>query len=244
MSWVEQNSQGLSRSQIAQEHIYIDGTKLTVRDLHVIANIQSMLDHPTHPRSVIALQECSEAFIEELRQQLSPHYGIVVTADTGLKDQNSVIYDKRTLEYDASNSTIAEGIFSQDQRSLMNLCFLRNEGCIRIINAHLPGAPGNPAPQEFAAYVASQTAADTITIAMGDMNFNEVEMNAAFQKNIPQEIQYDFLAPYCTNIGLDFSSKSIDHFFVFAKDKHAITQNSAEETLTGLQDVVDLLKSL
>lgn len=65
MSWViEKNSQGLSRSLIAKEHIYINGSKLTIRDLHVIECVKSMLSHPTHPCSIICLQECSQAFNE------------------------------------------------------------------------------------------------------------------------------------------------------------------------------------
>ncbi len=243
MSWIEKNTQGLSRSLIMQEHIYIDGTGLTIRDLHVIENIKSMLTHPTHPRSVISLQECSQAFIEELQKQLPEEYGIVLSSETPLKDQNIAIYDKRVLELDSFQ--IQKNIFSlQPDRTVMNLCFVQKEGAgqkIRVINAHLPGEPGNPAPEEFAAYAASLSSPDVITIAMGDMNFNEVEMGNAFEKETPSGMEFTIVAPYCTNIGLDLYSKSIDHFFVLAQGQHEISQSSAEEVLIGLEETVNLL---
>ncbi len=245
MSWIEKNTQGLSRSLIAQEHITIDGTGLTIRDLHVIENIKSMLGHPTHPRSVISLQECSQAFIEELQKQLPEEYGIVLSSETPLKDQNIAIYDKRTLEWDPTQSQIQKNIFSiQPERTVMNLCFVQKEGerqTIRVINAHLPGEPGNPAPGEFAAYVASLSSPDAITIAMGDMNFNEVEMGNAFEKETPPGMEFTIVAPYCTNIGLDLHSKSIDHFFVLTQGQHEISKNGAEEVLIGLDETVHLL---
>jgi hypothetical protein len=244
MGWVEKNTQGLSRSQITQEHIYLEGSKLTFRDLHVIKCIQSMLAHPSYPRNVISLQECSEAFIAELQKQLPEEYGIILSSDVPIKDQNIAIYDKRVLDFNSSYSQIAHGVFSKDERSVMNLCFIRKDTgeTVRIINAHLPGEPGNPAPAEFAAYVASWSSPEEVTIAMGDMNFNEVEMHAAFTKKIPTGPQFEMIAPYCTNIGLDFCSKSIDHFFVFAQNKHILLSDNPDDVMPGLSEMVDLLE--
>ena len=254
MSWVlEKNSQGLSRSLLAQEHIPVNDSGLTLRDVHVIECIKSMLEHPTNPRSILALQECGPAFIEELQRQLSEDYGIVFSCDPSLPDQNIVIYDKRVFAYDPSKSEIKTDVFANSPgRSVMSLCFNRGGDVfiqqagasknVRIINAHLPGEPGSKAPEEFAAYVASVTSPDEITIAMGDMNFNEIEMGAAFAQNTPNGYHLDTLSPYCTNVGpYTFNSKAIDHFFVFGTDKHVISQNSPEETLIGLQETVDLL---
>jgi len=71
MSWVtEKDSQGLKRSMIVDEHIYIQGTSLTVRDLHIVDMILQMISHATHPKSLIALQECNKAFLKELIARL------------------------------------------------------------------------------------------------------------------------------------------------------------------------------
>jgi hypothetical protein len=246
MGWVIKNTQGLSRSLIMKEHVYIDGTKLTLRDLHVIECIQSMLNHPTHPRSLLSLQECSHAFIEELQGQLPEEFGIVLTSKTPLKDQNIVIYNKQVLDFDPSQSQIQKNIFSiQPERPVMNLCFQHKEGSkqtFRIINAHLPGEPGNPAPQDFAAYVSSLAFSDAVTIAMGDMNFNEVEMGNAFRKETPPGMHFNCIAPYCTNIGLNLHSKSIDHFLILSDGDHEISSNSAEEMMIGLSETLHLLE--
>ena len=242
MNWVFENSQGLSRSLITKEHIYLEGSKLTVRDLHVIEGIKSMLSHPTHPRSVLSLQECSEAFLAELQKQLPERYEIILSSDLPMKDQNIVIYDKQLLNYHAEKSSISK-IFSEDEKkSVMNLYFSRVDTgqALRIINGHLPGAPGNPAPDEFARFVSSFASSNELIIAMGDMNFHEVEMKAAFQKNTPL---FDCLSPYCTNITpLEFFSKSIDHFFILNSEQHPAIANHPEQVLTGLSETVDLLQ--
>ncbi len=253
MDWVFKNSQGLSRSQLADEHIYLEGSKLTFRDMHVIGCIKSMLEHPTHPRSVISLQECSTAFIRELRIQLEgcgrlpTKYSVIQTTLDQVKDQNIIIYDRRVLAYDPDRSTVAEGIFSKDEKkSAINLCFTRRDTqeTWRIVNTHLPGEPGNPAPAEFATYVASLSSPNEVTIAMGDMNFNEVEMRDAFTKRLPNGFQFNLFAPYCTNIEpLTFNSKSIDHFFVLAKHQYHMSANTPEEVMPGLDEIVNLLDS-
>lgn len=238
MSWVtDRNSQGLSRSLIAKEHVYLEGSKLTVRDLHVIECIKSML---AQSKSVISLQECSQAFITELQEQLPEEYGIVLSSDVPIKDQNIIIYDKCALALDSSRTEVSK-IFSKDQRTVLNACFTRKDNgeTFRVINGHLPGEPGNPAPDEFAHYVASFTSSNELVIAMGDMNFNEVEMKTAFQKNGP----FECLAPYCTNISPspELFSKSIDHFFIFDPAHRPMTADSLEELMPGLGETVDLL---
>jgi len=183
MNWVLENSQGLSRSLIVKEHIYLEGSKLTIRDLDVIEVVKSILSHPSHPRSVLSLQECSEGLIAELQKQLPEEYGIILSSDLPMKDQNIVIYDKRILNYHAEKSSIAK-IFSEDEKkSVMNLYFSRVDTgqALRVINGHLPGAPGNPAPDEFARFVSSFASSNELIIAMGDMNFHELEMKAALK---------------------------------------------------------------
>ncbi len=242
MGWVEKNSQGLSRSLLVQEHVYLGGSKLTFRDLHVIECVRSMLAHPTHPKSVISLQECGEAFLTELQSQLPEGYGIVLSSNVPIKDQNIVIYDKRAFDYNPSRSGVSK-IFSKDKRTVLNVCLTRRDTreAFRVINGHLPGEPGNPAPDEFAAYTGSFATPNETVIAMGDMNFNEVEMKAAFHRNVPKGFPLETISPYCTNIGLDFCSKSIDHFFIVSQKRSAILKNDAEEVMVGLRGTLQLL---
>lgn len=245
MDWViEKNSQGLSRSLIAKEHVYLDWTELTYRDLHVIDLIKSMLIHPTHPRSLIALQECSAPFITELKKQLPENYGVVLSDIPDAKDQNIVIYDTEILSFDKENSFIVNNIFNlEPDRNIMDLSFYLDGKGLHIINAHLPGKPGNPAPYEFAAYACSQTFPGQTTIALGDMNFNEAIMEKAFLENAQGGFYYKRISPYCTNISpANLFSKSIDHFFILSMQEHELTANTPEEVMEDLQDTVDLIQ--
>ena len=105
MSWVtEKNSQGLSRSMIADEHVYIGDSKLTVRDQHVADLILQTISHPTHPRSILSLQECSEPFITELRSRLPAHFEII--SNHG----EAVLMDRRRFEL--LEAKAVTGIFS------------------------------------------------------------------------------------------------------------------------------------
>src|ERR1700722_11429127 len=246
MDWIFKNTQGLARSLLTQEHIYLEGTRLSFRDLRVLANIKSMLKHPSHPRSVLSLQECSAPVIEEILRSLPEECGVILSSQTAVKDQNIVIYDKRVLDYNPSRSQIVRGIFSQaSNKNVMNICFIRKDTqeIWRVINTHLPGGPCNPAPAEFAAYVTSLASPTELTIAMGDMNFNEIEMKTEFAKRVPPAFQFDMIAPYCTNIGLDLCSKSIDHFFIYAQNRHAIFGNAPEDVMLNLSSTAALLNA-
>lgn len=245
MDWIDKNTQGLSHSQIRQEHVLVNEEGLTIRDQHVVNEILSMLNHPTHPKSILSLQECGAPFLKELQKKLPTNFAIIYSDALNAEDQNVVIFNKDKLSYDPAHSEMTTGIFSEQQsRSVMNLIFINtdNQKEIRLINAHLPGDPTKPAAQEFANFVASQ-ASDILTIAGGDMNFNEVIMQDAFEKVLAPSMHFQIVAPYCTNAGLDFRSKSIDHFFVISANDEKARKAKPEEVLTGLQKTVDLLQS-
>lgn len=186
MSWVtEKDSQGLSRSMIADEHVYIGDSKLTIRDRHIVDLILQMISHPTHPRSVLSLQECSKPFIEELRSRLPAHFEII--ANHG----EVVLLDRRRFELIEAKE--GSGIFSNEPyRTLQDLSIRRldNGQLLRIVNAHLPGDPTKPARFEFARYLSDTFDPTLSAIAMGDMNFNELEMadamQQAFEELLPQ----------------------------------------------------------
>lgn len=233
MSWVFQNSQGLSRSQIVDEHVFIDGSKLTVRDVHVADMVVEMLTHPSHPRSAMALQECNEVFIEHLKTKLPENYRVMN------HHGNAMIVDQNV--FDVVYAKDVYGIFSKDRRSVQEVLLRRKENQeeLKLINVHLPGDPAGPARFEFGKYLA-KSQSDMPTIAMGDMNFNEIEMrDACFQ--LPN---FTIYTPYCTNISVamsdnPFTSKAIDHFIVNSPKNLSI--NSAEEVWIGLDKTYQLL---
>jgi hypothetical protein len=238
MDWViEKNSQGLSRSQIAEEHVFIGESGLTIRDQHVVDLILGMISHPTYPRNVLALQETNSTFIDELRSRLPAQFEVLVCYG------EAIVFDRSQLEV-VEEKKVA-GIFADaPYRNVQDVTFrkLNNDQIIRIVNSHLPGDPTKPGRFEFAQYLAKTFDRSITTMAMGDMNFNEIEMSDALQQAFPQGGPFLLLSPYCTNISPNtFESKSIDHFMVYSPDEAAVQLNAASEILPGLEKIVSLL---
>lgn len=239
MSWVtEKNSQGLSRSLIADEHVYIDGSKLTVRDKHVVDLLLETISHPTHPRSALCLQECSAPFVKELQSRLPPDFQIIG------KEGDIVVIDKRVFEKIDEKNVF--GIFSAEpKRSIQEVLLRRidNQEQIRLINIHLPGDPEKPGRFEFAQYLNRTFDPALTTIATGDMNFNELEMSDALSRAFSNGAPFSLYSPYPTNISpYTFRSKAIDHFMIYSPKDISPTISTPDQIMSELSPIVSLLQ--
>jgi hypothetical protein len=239
MDWVlEKNSQGLSRSMIADEHVYIGNSGLTVRDLHVADLILQMISHPSHPRNILSLQECSKPFIDHLSSILPSHFEIV--SNHG----EAVIFNSNIFELISANEI--SGIFSHTPTRTFQDIILRrldSDQQLRLVNVHLPGDPAHPARFEFAQYLQQTFDPSQTLLAMGDMNFNEIEMMDAMIKAFPNHSIFSLFSPYCTNISpFSFISKAIDHFIVYSPYGSRVITSSPNQILPGLDKIVSLLE--
>jgi hypothetical protein len=239
MNWVtEKNSQGLSRSLIADEHLYIRDSKLTIRDQHVVDLILQTTSHPTFPRSIIALQECSQPFIEELHSRLPTFFGIISNGD------QSILFDQRL--FSILSAKAYSGIFTNEpDRAVQDIMFRRldNGKLLRLVNVHLPGDPTKPARFEFAKYLAKTFNPTLTTLCLGDMNFNELEMMDAMNQAFPSPSPFSLYSPYCTNISpVTFYSKAIDHFLFYSPDHSPVALNNPNEIMPGLGAISALLQ--
>ncbi len=239
MDWViEKNSQGLSRSMIADEHVYIGDSDLTMRDIHVADQILEMISHPTHPRGILSLQECSNAFVEELQSRLPEHFKVI------WGHGEATLIDLR--QFEVVESKEVAGVFGDSpKRSFQDitLCRLDTGKEFRLINIHLPGDPTKPGRFEFAKYLARTFDPNITTLAMGDMNFNELEMKEAMSEAFPTMNPFTINSPYCTNISpYVYNSKAIDHFIVYSAEGAPVTLNTPDQVMTGLDQIVSLLE--
>ncbi len=239
ISWVtEKNSQGLSRSLIADENVHIGDSKLTIRDRHVVDLILETLTHPTHPRSILSLQECGKPFLKELRSRLPAHFKVI--SNHG----DAVIVDKRRFEIIEAKEV--SGIFSEaSYRTLQDIQIRRldNRQMIRLVNVHLPGDPTKPGRFEFAEYLKRTFDPSLTTFAMGDMNFDELEMSDAMAKAFQNNSPFSLNSPYPTNISpYVFKSKAIDHFLVYSPKGSSVTLNAPDQIMSELAPIVALLK--
>lgn len=236
--WViEKNSQGLSHSLIGNEHVFIGNSNLTLRDQHIVELILQMIAHPTHPKSVLALQESGESFLEELREKLPFHFKIVANGELAF------LFDTHIFEI-YSHDEIFNIFENEPQRAIQDIILqrLNNGQLLRFINAHLPGDPTKPAPMELALYLASSFDSSYTTLAMGDMNFTAVEMGTALDNAFNGSPPFSLYSPYCTNISPGiFTSKAIDHFFFYSYENFFPIVNYPNEIFIGLAPIVILL---
>ncbi len=239
--------QGLNQSLITAEDQPVF-EKFTKRDGHIIELILGMIRDEVRPRSLIVLQECGEAFLQHLEAKLPPHMKLVRSFEYQVIDQEVVLYDQRL--FDCIEKDIALGLFSSSpKRAIMNLLF-EDKGTkehYRIISAHLPWMPEDPAPAQFAAYLAGQKASNDpreTVIAMGDMNRRERDIAKIFAKSGFNDFQQ--ISPYCTYILYQtdpsvqmYMTGCLDHAFIFGKTK--ALADAPEHVLPGLDALVDRL---
>jgi endonuclease/exonuclease/phosphatase family metal-dependent hydrolase len=238
MKWVtEKNTQGLSRSLIADEHVYIEDSELTVREQHVADLILQMIAHPTHPRSILSLQECSQPFVAELRARLPAHFEVISEGD------NAILLDRRLFEV-VSSETVSGIFLHAPTKTLQNVTmrYLPDQQHWRLVNAHVDGDPTKPSHIQFAQYLADTFDPTLPTFAMGDMNFNELEMADALKQAFPNDAPFSLHSPYCTNISPRvFQSKAIDHFLIYSPENVPISLSRPNEILPGLDATASLL---
>ena len=115
---------------------------------------------------------------------------------------------------------------------------------LRLVNAHVPGDPNGPARFELCQYLRKSHLSELITVALGDMNFNELEMVDAMEKT---GTNFTIISPYCTNISTrssetPFVSKAIDHFIILGNLGERVSViKDPEAAMQGLQKTYDLL---
>lgn len=241
MEWVTtKDSQGLNGSMISELNVVVDASGLTQRDVAIAQMVQSIMDQG----QVIALQECSTPFLNYLQEQLPSNWELVKSFNTPRRDQDVILYNKSQLTYQSALSETTCAAYPSDPgRALQMAYFFNKEGLdIRIVNAHIPGDPHKPGRVEFARYVHKQHTNDSITIALGDNNFEREEMLNAYQEAGFSE--FSLHSPWKTNIDPDSKeSKAIDHFFVIGD--HESRDLRPSEVLVGenLQESIDLLNS-
>lgn len=251
MDWVtNENSQGLNGSLITELHGNPSTTYpgLTIRDELIMAYLLQIINTPAHnSHLILSLQECSPEFVKAFSTMLPSNMGMLLSDKSfAIKDQNITIYNKQTFSFLENESSITKAFPNSDpRRTLMDLVFVENgtQEKLRVINTHLPGDPTVPGTNDFARYLLSSLKSNCTTIATGDMNFTEAEMQKAFdEESVKLNIPFPFtsLVHYHTNIGaFTLEGKGIDH--VWVNTKLTCKGMSPNEVLAGLQSTVDLL---
>ncbi len=251
MDWVtEKDTQGLNGSIVTQLHA-IPSQKypgITMRDELVMEHLLKMMSTPSPDQHLImALQECSPEFLNAFGQVLPAHMEIVFSDPTlRSQDQNVVIYNKQAFDFQSHLSSIDKAFpTTSPGRTLMNLVFVEKATGekFQIYNAHVPGDPQDPGTYDFARHLFKTMRPDCNTVALGDINFQEHEMQEALNREagaLGRTSPFTNYSLYNTNVGAySLDGKSIDHIWVNSP-LHCEAM-LPDEVLPGLKSTVDLL---
>ena len=176
---------------------------------------------------------------QELELQLPPHMKVVRSSDTAVKNQNLILYDARLFGF--VEKTLHINAFpSEPNRPLMEVLLEKNGVRYRIFNAHLRCDSAKLQRFELAQFIHSRKQKAEVTLALGDLNVDQAQMEEAFQGN---ESFLSF-SPYKTTVSPELHAKTIDHIFIdLGVNSLTVRETSANELLEGLQNLVDLLSS-
>lgn len=246
------NGQGLRDSFIMAANIPDEGS-LTLRESVIIDQIFEMINQPTHPRSLIALEETSVEVYQKLQNSLPKNMQLFPPNIGGLAHGDVFIFD--TKIFDLIDYSFKKYKCSKSGNSYMTLTlFEKNTGLTyRFIQSHVPGGPdanSKPARKELADAVMSDFNPQAITIIMGDMNrspdyFLEDFKIAAANKRMPQPFQ-NLWIPYPTHINTSREASWIDNIFIANPYPEIESQvaKDASVLFMDLQLTLDLLESL
>lgn len=269
MHFVEtSDTQGLKGSQITAENRPADqmfsktGKPETVRDHSVAVIVAQMISHPTHPKSVIALQECSQEFIDTLKHFLPSHF-MYVASISKKGNMNVLLFNNQSFEYvnsDSSFNFLSDG--SKNKPLLeVTLRSRATDETYQFFNVHIPGNPNDKSGlQELAGYAKARKDQASKTIILGDFNFDEDEVRNGFQHPIVAGQPLEPVSDEVLRQNLEFwaghyntivqplqtgrqlrDTKNIDHIVVFGEKKPVICDLTPEDVAQGTQRLVDLL---
>lgn len=236
MHWIDEGAQGLDGSLITEENVVVKPDGLTKRDQRVISMILEMINHPTHPKSLLGLQECSRPMLKALKQKLPEQFKIIESKDANARDREIILFDSEKLvlkEVKFDTFPCAVG------KPITNATFVDKSGQhYTLMGAHVPGDPNLPGKDEFAAYLLDNQSPDSIAIGFGDINFNQKDMQEAFAKELkPNEVNpFHYSSKYQTEMGLHKEGKVIDLFLVdnFSNLNLSLSYLDADEVWEGL----------
>lgn len=250
LGYIEMNTQGLKNSSILRDNTPVnENNTLTLREENIGKHILEMISHPTHPRSLIALQETHADVIESLKTLLPTSWAVLPPPDQP-DAQDIFIYDTQVFEL-LSSHAIRHKKTSTNNIFTVTLQDKTSGNVYRFIQSHIPGGPHSPVGCEvFANEVLDQYDDNLTIILMGDMNqppsvVEKAIAKAAEERGIPQPYR-PLVMENPTHVNTHWQASWIDNFFAFSPDdKHRIqASQDPKELFDALEPIVDLFKKL
>lgn len=246
---IEENTQGLRDSSILKDNVPVEAaTPLTLREMRSGEMILEMVNHPTHPRSLIALQEAHPDVHEYLKQTL-PSSWMIATPPNQPDSQDIFLYDGDVFEL-----TKLEAIqYSPEAPKTIFTITLREKASnkeFRFLQSHIPGGPVHSIQgcAKFSEEALRQFDPSVTMVLMGDMNQSPKVIQEALEKaaqlnHRDQPFTY-LLITHPSHINTKLEASWIDNFFIYNPDTAIQASDLPEEVLSGLAAIVQLLNDL
>jgi hypothetical protein len=261
---IETNTQGLKQSSILSdnvpdlENLSYEKRNLTKREQIVVQSILEMIEHPTNPRSVIALQEVHPDVLNYLKFYLVESYKksnidpweIVLPSGQSISEDiyiyNSEIFSMVGKSAKQYTPGMPKSIFS------LTLQDRTTKKIYRFVQSHIPGGPSSPEGcAKFSLEAMRQFDPNMTIVLMGDMNQSPKVIDEALHvaaANAGFDFQpYKYLpVNYPIHMNTHLEASWIDNIFVYRpEDEPAIqASNNPEEVCSILEPIVSILKSL
>lgn len=258
------NFQGLQDSIIFENHLHLDGspitqkeieeakafplnsTLFTIRDDHVLTLIKKMITHPTYPKNVLCLQECSRPLVEALKMHLLPKYHIHITNEEWTYFQQPiVIIDTDQFEI-LPQKTSSNQSARECSVDLRHKVFAKE---YKIVNIHMPGNPLEVQKRKMVLQsVLKEVSAlpkSTSIVMTGDWNFTADEIYEDLEDLATKMTRcpgLNFITPgYATNLEpIIFNSTLNQTPFSFKDNAEPYRSKGIDLTLTNDQDFTGL----
>lgn len=252
LHYIADNTQGLKDSFIMAANVPMDDG-LTLRETVVIDQVFEMIEHPTHPRSLLALEETSEEVYNHLKSTLPNNFRMYPNNVKDIAHGDIFLYDTnlfdfvsfQSLRYKCNRSNTYMTLTLKEKTSGLTY---------RFVQSHVPGGPASnsrPAREELANALMNDFNPKAITIVMGDMNrsadyFLDNFKRAAAEKGMKQPFKH-LPVPYATHINTHREASWIDNIFISNPYPQYLDSYVAEDAsvlFADLQRTIDLLESL
>lgn len=246
LNHIVENTQGLRDSSILKDNIPLKKNEsLTVREAISAQIILEMIHHPTHPRSLIGLEETHEDVQKYLKQHLPAHW-VIATPPNQPNSQDLFLYDTNIFEFISLDAVRYSDKFPKTIFTI-TLREKTSDKVFRFLQSHIPGGPINSAEgcAKFSEEALSQYDPNLTIVLMGDMNqspdlIQQSLLEIAEKNTMLQPYSYLPIA-HPSHINTKLEASWIDNFFVYSPDTPIVGSDRPEEVCNALIPIVQLL---
>lgn len=243
---IEENTQGLRHSSILKDNIPVDPSDtLTIRETICGQMILEMINHSTHPRSLIGLQEVHPDVHKYLKKHL-PSNWVIATPPNQPNSQDIFLYDSNVFEHIALEAVKYSPEFPKTIFTI-TLREKASDKIFRFLQSHIPGGPINSEEgcAKFSEEALKQYDRNLTLLLMGDMNQSPDVIQKALAKaaeinGFPQPFTYLPIV-HASHMNTKLEASWIDNFFIYSPDTHIQASDLPEEICNGLVPIVQLL---